>query len=115
MQPGKSIRKSESRRYERVDADGRLQILWDDATGQPKMSSGRIVNVSVEGVQVLVDEKIPVRTYVYCTDPKLGIRGRASVRYCNYSKGKYQIGLEFSGGSGWTEPAAKPERSAAKL
>jgi hypothetical protein len=73
------------------------------------MSSGRIVNVSVEGVQVLVNEKIPARTYVYCTDPKLGIRGRASVRYCNYSKGKYQIGLEFSGGSGWTEPAAKPE------
>ena len=103
------MRKSQSRRYKWVDADGRLQILWDDAQGQPKRTTGQIVNVSVEGAQVLVDEKIPVRTYVYCSDAKLGIRGRASVRYCDFSKGKYRMGLEFSGGSGWKEPPAEPE------
>jgi hypothetical protein len=109
MQPGTSLRKSESRRHRRHEASGLLQILWEDAAGQPKMSHGRIVNVSVEGVQVRLDEKIPVRTYVYCTDAKLGIRGRASVRYCNFSRGRYQIGLEFSGGSGWNEPSEAPE------
>ncbi len=105
MRPGASLRKSEARRFGRVPAEGRLQILWEDAQGHPRMSMGRLVNVSVEGVQVLVDEKIPARTYVHCSDAKLGIRGRASVRYCEYSKGKYRIGLEFSGGSGWKEPA----------
>jgi hypothetical protein len=109
MESGKSGRKNEARRYERQEASGRLQILWEDGTGEQKMMHGRIVNVSVEGVQVLVDEKIPVRSYVYCIDPKLGIRGRGSVRYCNFTKGKYQIGLEFSGGSGWKEPAAASE------
>jgi hypothetical protein len=106
MEPGKSGRKNEARRYARQEASGRLKILWEDGAGEQRMTQGRIVNVSVEGVQVLVEERIPVRSYVYGTEPALGIRGRASVRYCNFSKGKYQIGLEFSGGSGWKETAA---------
>jgi hypothetical protein len=109
MESGKSGRRNETRRFERWEAAGRLQMLWEDGAGQPKMTHGRIVDVSVEGAQVLADEKIPVRTYAYCSEPKLGIRGRASVRYCDFSKGKYRIGLEFSGGSGWQQPAAVAE------
>ena len=103
------MQRQNSRRYTRHDASGLLRILWEDGEGSERVSNGRIINISVEGIQVLVDDKIPVRSYVSCNDSKLGIRGRGSVRYCNFRKGKYQIGIEFAGGSGWREPAALPE------
>lgn len=84
-------------------------MLWEDEAGHERVSNGRLVNASLSGIQVLVDEKIPVRSYVSCNEIKLGIRGRGSVRYCNFRKGKYQIGIEFAGGSGWREPAPPPE------
>jgi len=33
------------------------------------------------------------------------VSGRGVVRYCNPSKGKFLIGLEFTNGTGWREPA----------
>jgi len=101
---GNPIQRQDSRRHERYEASGLLRILWEDEQGRERVSNGRISNISVEGVQVLVDEKIPVRSYVSCNDTKLGIRGRGSVRYCRFSKGKYQVGIEFNGGSGWRKP-----------
>jgi hypothetical protein len=109
MASGNPAQRKNSRRYSRYDASGLLRILWEDSDGREKVSNGRLVNVSVEGIQVLVDEKIPIRSYVSCNDSQLGIRGRGSVRYCNFRKGKYQIGIEFGGGSGWREPPAAPE------
>jgi hypothetical protein len=46
-----------------------------------------------------------VRTAVFCNAPKMGVSGRGVVRYCNPCKGKFLIGLEFSNGTGWREPA----------
>ena len=66
-----------------------------------RVSQAQIVNVSASGAQLRLDEKIPVRSYVTCNDERLGIRGRPSVRYCNFAKGKYEIGLEFSNDNGW--------------
>jgi hypothetical protein len=59
---------------------------------------------------------VPVRSIVICNDAKLHISGRGIVRYCNFAKGAYLIGIEFSGGSGWREPQeAKPEIPADSL
>ena len=68
----------------------------------------------MNGVKLRVDEKIPVRSYVACNDVSLGIVGRASVRYCNFSKGKYEIGLEFVSGSGFSngEPSGPKTQGA---
>ena len=60
--------------------------------------------MAVWGAQLRLNEKIPVRSYVKCNDTKLGIRGRASVRYCNFAKGIYEIGLELTSENGWREP-----------
>ena len=32
---------------------------------------------------------------------KLGVSGRGTVRYCRSAKGQYEIGVEFSNGTGW--------------
>jgi len=106
---GNPVKRQNTRRHPRHDAAGLLRILWEDGGGRERISNGRLVNVSVEGIQLLVDEQIPIRSYVSCNDIKLGIRGRGSVRYCVFSKGKYRIGIEFSGGTGFREPIAPPE------
>jgi len=108
MASANPVQKNDLRRYSRYDASGTLRFLWEDGQGGERVSSGRLVNVSVEGIQLLVDEKIPIRACVLCNDAALGIRGRGSVRYCHYRKGKYQVGIEFSGGTGWREPADEP-------
>jgi hypothetical protein len=93
-------RKTEARRQTRHLMKGMLRILWEDSDGRERVSSAMIVNASANGMKLRLDEKIPVRSYITCNDVSLGIVGRASVRYCVFSKGKYEIGLEFVGGSG---------------
>jgi len=99
-------RKKDSRRKVRHAVQGTIRILWEDAPGHERISIAQLVNVSVAGLQLCVAERIPSSTYVICNDHKLGISGRGSVRYCNFHKGKYFIGVEFSGGTGWREPLA---------
>jgi hypothetical protein len=91
-------RKTESRRHVRNPANGMIRLLWEDSNGRERVTNATIVNVSANGVKLRLDEKIPVRSYIACNDPVLGIAGRASVRYCIFSKGKYDVGLEFADG-----------------
>jgi hypothetical protein len=83
--------------------DGMIRILWEDSDGRERVSNAIVVNASTNGVKLRIDEKISVRSYVACNDVSLGIVGRASVRYCIFSKGKYEIGLEFVSGSGFSK------------
>jgi len=82
-----------------------MHILWEDSEGRERVSNATIVNASVNGVKLRVDEKVPVHSYINCNYEALGIVGRASVRYCIFSQGKYEIGLEFRDGSGFREPS----------
>lgn len=98
-------RKANSRRKPRHTVQGTLHVLWDDGTGRERVTVAHLLNVSVDGLQLQLEERIPVRTAVSCNAPKVGISGRGLVRYCNPSKGKYLVGLEFTNGTGWREPA----------
>jgi len=77
-----------------------VRVLWEDSDGRERVSNAMVVNASANGVRLRLDEQIPVRSYIVCNDPALGIVGRASVRYCIFSKGKYDIGLEFGDPAG---------------
>jgi hypothetical protein len=78
--------------------------LWHDANGRERVSNARLIDVSVSGIRLRVDEAIPVRAMLLCNDQRLGIRGNGAVRYCVMTKGKYEVGVEFTGGTGWREP-----------
>ena len=70
-----------------------------------------LVDISSRGIRIRVDAQMAPRTYVTINDRELGITGRGSVRYCRYEKGKYAVGLEFSGGTGWSpEASLQPAR-----
>jgi len=96
-----AVRKTEQRRYARQTLTGRIRILWEDADGQSRVYTADLVNISIEGMKILVDVQMAPRTYVTVNDRKYGLMGRGSVRYCRFEKGKFAVGLEFSGGTGW--------------
>lgn len=100
--------KVNARREARYPLTGTLRILWEDADGREVISKAQIVDVSISGLKLRVDAKIPVRTYISCNEPRLGIRGRGSVRYCQFAKGQFVVGVEFAGGTGWRPPASGP-------
>jgi c-di-GMP-related signal transduction protein len=99
-----TVRKSNSRRKTRHGVHETIQVLWDD-NGHEKIVAAQLLNVSVSGLQLQLAERIPVQTAISCNAPKTGVSGRGVVRYCNPSKGKYLVGLEFTNGTGWREPA----------
>jgi PilZ domain len=100
---GNLLRKTELRRHPRHAVAGMMRIMWE-SNGQEVMANAKVVDVSIWGVRLRVDTKIPLRSFVTCNDRTLGICGRGSVRYCNLVKGQYEIGVEFTSGSGWRAP-----------
>ncbi len=100
-----TVRKANSRRKVRHGVQGTIQVLWEDSKGREQITMAQLLNVSVSGLQLQIADRIPPHTAVSCSAPKFGVSGRGVVRYCNPSKGKYLIGLEFSNGTGWREPA----------
>ncbi len=99
-----TARMADKRKHVRRALMGAIQVLLDPGTGRDRVVNARVMNVSNTGLQIQVGEQLPTRAYVSCNDTKLGISGRGCVRYCTYSKGKYLVGLEFSGGTGWRDP-----------
>jgi c-di-GMP-related signal transduction protein len=97
-------RMSEARKEVRHARTGSLRVLWEDAAGREKITNAQLRNISSHGAQLEVTEQIPLRTSVSCNDLKLGITGRGSVRYCKFANGKYLVGLEFAGGTGFRDP-----------
>jgi c-di-GMP-related signal transduction protein len=97
-------RMNDTRRAPRRPMIGAMQILWEGPDRRERVSNAKLLNISTHGMQLQVDEAIPARTYITCNDVKLGVSGRGCVRYCNFSKGKHLIGVEFSGGTGWRDP-----------
>ena len=102
-----SFGKRNLRRHVRDTLSEPLRILWEDADGHEHVSQAKIVDISPDGIGLRCDQPIPPRSQIFCNDEKLGLRGRGTVRHCTYMKGKYQIGVEFSGGTGWGRLAEK--------
>lgn len=100
---GNLVRKTESRRHARHSVTGTVSTMWEN-DGHEVMTNAQVVDVSIWGVRLRVAAKIPLHSFVTCNDRALGICGRGSVRYCNLVKGKYEIGIEFTSGSGWRAP-----------
>jgi hypothetical protein len=91
----------------RYPGTGPVRILWADHAGRERISHAKLVDVSSQGIRLLVDHRIPIGAYVLCNEPKLRIGGRGTVRYCLLNKAQFQIGVEFSGGTGWTPPVQR--------
>src|SRR5919202_5464616 len=103
------VRRGDARRHKRFPIEGTLHVLCQDSSGRERLCNAKIMDVSVSGVRLRMDERVSERSFLTCNDRKLGISGRGVVRYCNFVKGKYEVGIEFTGGTGWGgTPAEAP-------
>src|SRR4051812_33038250 len=85
------------RRNERIPAQERVAIGWDDSSGH-KFVLANCLNVSPKGISVRLESPIPVRSYVSLRSEKLQLSGNAAVKYCIRRNTWYQVGLEFNPG-----------------
>ncbi|HUA83187.1 MAG TPA: HDOD domain-containing protein [Bryobacteraceae bacterium] len=97
-------RQKDARSRARHPLRGRIRLLLRTGDGQEGVINASLVNISANGLQIQVENAVPVGTSVHCNEASLGIAGRGSVRYCHPSKGKYLVGLDFANGTGWRDP-----------
>lgn len=96
-------RKKERRRDSRDLVRASVPILWEDERGREKRAEGRLMDVSASGARLWVPTRLPARTMVSFSCPKLAVGGRGTVRYCHTAKVGYEVGLEVHNGTGWTK------------
>jgi hypothetical protein len=63
-----------------------------------KYAVAKCLDVSEHGIAIEVVEPVIVRSFVTLRSEHLKLAGRAGVRYCRRSGGKYLVGLEFAAG-----------------
>ena len=96
-----------TRRHERSEISGLVQLSWKDRAGADKFSTARVLNISEVGMRIELPEPLPEQSYVTLRADKLKLIGRASVRTCQRKGSRYWIGLEFSGDMKW-KPVVAP-------
>jgi hypothetical protein len=96
MAPRDNIEKADLRRRPRLAATGMVRIAWPDSTGVEKVCIARKTDWSEIGLRLRADQPIPPRSHVHCNDPKEGGTRRGWVRYCNFRKGAYELGIELA-------------------
>lgn len=98
--------KPDRRRQPRFPEKGNIRVLWQPPSGGEQIANAKLVDVSENGLRIIVDHMIPVGSYIICNEPTRKISGRGSVRYCVLHRAQYHVGVEFSAGTGW-HPAAE--------
>ena len=93
--------RKERRRKSRDPVGGRVTILWGKEPEQENIEQANLVDISVAGARFRVSTRIPAGSWLMFNHYKLGAGGRGMVRYCRLTKGLYEIGVEFSNGTGW--------------
>ena len=95
------LRKSERRRHERSPMNASVTILWGATPNQENVARAKLVDVSARGAKFRVPTQIPRGAWLAFNDQSLSIGGRGTVRFCNLTKGQYEVGVDIANGTGW--------------
>jgi hypothetical protein len=93
------------RRHERISEDAPIRLMWKDRFGGDKFVTGRVLDVSEEGMRIELPIQIEERIYVTFRADTIPLHGTASVRSCVRQTPKFVVGLEFAGGLKWKPKA----------
>jgi hypothetical protein len=94
-------RKKEKRKSKRDPISGSVTVLWGTTAQEERISRANMIDLSSHGAKFRTSERIPAGSWLMFNYHQLGASGRGTVRYCQLVKSCYQIGVEFSGGTGW--------------
>jgi hypothetical protein len=93
--------KKERRRSKRDIISGSVGILWGPNSQEERVAQAQLVDVSAHGIKFRLAQRVPAGAWLMVNHHTAGISGRGTVRYCRMVKSVYEIGVEFTGGTGW--------------
>jgi EAL and modified HD-GYP domain-containing signal transduction protein len=103
--PAAGLSKKERRRKRRDAISGTISVLWGTNPQEEKVTQASILDISAFGARFRLAQRIPNGAWLMFNHHKAGIGGRGTVRYCRSVKTTYEVGVEFSGGTGWNAAA----------
>ena len=96
---GKNLRRH--RRY-KVSA-GLMQVSWVDMSGNAKAARTRILNISEDGMSLLLPEAaMPLR--IRFQSDRYNVKGLGIIRYCKSAGPSFIVGVQFTEDLHWSPP-----------
>lgn len=89
------------RRHTRSPLDSTVRLGWQDDQGVQRVVKGRCVDISARGIGILLDESVPLRSYLQFRVEGLYFAGSGSVRSVSRRGMKFLVGIEFAGTLRW--------------
>lgn len=99
--PVKTNPRKERRRAKRALIAGSLTILWGRHPQEENVMQATLLDVSAFGARFRLGTRVPPGSWLMFNHHKIGISGRGTVRHCRMVRSGYEVGVEFSGGTGW--------------
>jgi EAL and modified HD-GYP domain-containing signal transduction protein len=99
--PTKAALRKERRRHKRDPIAASLTVLWGRNPQEEKVTQATILDISAFGARFRLSSQVPPGSWLMFNHHKIGISGRGTVRHCRLVKSVYEIGVEFTGGTGW--------------
>jgi hypothetical protein len=84
-----------------------VKVQWKHDTGATRSEWAVLEDISPSGACFEMEQPIPLETIV--TLEFTGDRCHASIKYCNYERTNYLIGVQFEQGYRWSRRKFKPE------
>lgn len=93
------------RRLERRDVVSEdVTLVCEDELGLEITANAQLMDVSPHGARFRTYRELPLNSSAKFYHRQLAIGGCGVVRYCNWSKLGFEIGMEFRRGTGWRGP-----------
>jgi hypothetical protein len=93
-------------REERYEVDFTVFLSWQVNDAVHRVTA-RCVNLSPSGAKLETRDRLEVRASVLVHSEQFGRMGMASIRYCVRKGMKYEVGLEFGGIFGLSDPVRR--------
>lgn len=104
---GQAAPRKERRRNKRDPITGSIAVVWGSHPQEECLAQATLMDVSPHGARFRLQARVPPGSWLMFNHHKIGISGRGTVRHCRLVKGMYEIGVEFSSGTGWDAAALR--------
>ncbi len=84
-----------------------IRVQWKPPQGPTQSATALLEDISPSGACLQLDFDVPVGSRIQWRSPNQDFAGR--VRYCVYREIGYFVGVEFAGGTQWSESSYQPE------
>jgi hypothetical protein len=96
----------EDGREKRYQVDFPIFLSWQVKDAVHRVTA-RCLNLSRSGAKLETKERLEVRANILVQSAHFGRMGMASIRYCARKGMNYEVGLQFAGTFGLSDPARR--------